>query len=137
MQFLYETWLAFSWQRASVPEAVLVDSELLHQFTQAGLVGRQRHICCLLWGDITGQKVCNMLPDEMCVFSHVQLCATPWTVALQAPLPMGLSRQEYWSGLSCPPLGDLPDLGIKLTSFASPALAGGFFFFFLTTCATW
>ena len=52
------------------------------------------------------------------------------TVALQAPLPMGFSRQEYWSGLSCPPLGDLPDLGIKPTSFASPALAGGFFFFF-------
>ena len=52
----------------------------------------------------------------MCVlshFSHVELCATLWTVACQAPLSMGFSRQEYWSGLSCPPPGDLPDSGIK------------------------
>ena len=37
--------------------------------------------------------------------SHVQLFLTPWTVAHQAPLSMGFSRQEYWSGLPCPPLG--------------------------------
>ena len=36
-------------------------------------------------------------------FSHVRLCETPWTVAHQAPLSMGFSRQEYWSGLPCPP----------------------------------
>ena len=41
---------------------------------------------------------------------------------------MGFSRQEYWSGLPCPPSGDLSDPGIKLTSLKSPALAGGFFF---------
>ena len=41
-------------------------------------------------------------------FSWVQLCAIPWTVAHQAPLSMGFSRQEYWSGLPCPSLGDLP-----------------------------
>ena len=41
-------------------------------------------------------------------FSYVQLSATPWTIARQAPLSMRLSRQEYWSGLSCPPPGDLP-----------------------------
>ena len=46
----------------------------------------------------------------MCVymlsrFSHVQLTATPWTIALQAPLPTGFSRQEYWSGLPYPPPG--------------------------------
>ena len=40
------------------------------------------------------------------------------------------SRQEYWSGLPCPPPGDLPDPGIKTLSLASPALAGGFFLFF-------
>ena len=40
--------------------------------------------------------------------SHVQLFATPWTVALQAPLSMGFSRQEYWSGLPFPPPGNLP-----------------------------
>ena len=39
--------------------------------------------------------------------------AAPWTVARQAPLSMGFSRQEYWSGLLCPPPGDLPDPGIE------------------------
>ena len=46
-------------------------------------------------------------------FSHVQLFVTPWTVARQAPLFLGFSRQEYWSGLPYSPPGDLPDLGIK------------------------
>ena len=50
--------------------------------------------------------------------SHVQLFATPWTVAYQAPLSMGFSRQEYWSGLPFPSPGDLPNPGIKLESFA-------------------
>ena len=50
--------------------------------------------------------------------------AIPWTVARQAPLFMGLSRQKYWSGLPCPPPGYFPALGIK---FSSLALAGGFF----------
>ena len=58
---------------------------------------------------------------------------TPWTVAHQAPLSMGLSRQEYWSGLPCPPPGDLPDPGIEPASLMSPALGGGFF----TTSTTW
>ena len=55
---------------------------------------------------------------------HVLLFATPWTVAHQAPLSMEFSRQEYWSGLSFPPPGDLPNPGIKLES---PALAGSVF----------
>ena len=46
-----------------------------------------------------------------------------WTVARQIPLSMGFSRQEYCSGLPCPPPGDLPDLGIELESLMSPALA--------------
>ena len=46
-------------------------------------------------------------------FSYVQLFVTMWTVAYQASLSMGFSRQEYWSGLPCPPPGDHPDLGIK------------------------
>ena len=45
--------------------------------------------------------------------SHVQLLATPWTVALQALLSLEFSRQEYWNGLSFPPPGNLPDSGIK------------------------
>ena len=59
-------------------------------------------------------------------------CATAWTVAHQVPLSMGFSRQEYWSGLPCPPPGDLPDPGIEPTSLMFPALAGRFF----TTSAT-
>ena len=51
----------------------------------------------------------------------------PWTVICQAPLSMGFSRQEYWSGLPCPPPGDLPDSGLKPTSLLSPALTGRFF----------
>ena len=47
------------------------------------------------------------------VVSHVGLFATPWTLAHLAPLSMGFSRQEYWSGLPCPPPGDLPNPGIE------------------------
>ena len=54
-----------------------------------------------------------------CVLSHVQLFATPWTVAHQAPLSMGFSRQGYWSGLPFPSPGDLPNPGIEP---GSPAL---------------
>ena len=52
-------------------------------------------------------------------FSHVQLCATLWTVVCQAPLLMGFSRQEYQSGLPCPPPGDLPNLRMKPMSLMS------------------
>ena len=65
-------------------------------------------------------------------FSCVLLFATPWTVVWQVPLSMGFSRQEYWSGLSFPPPGDLPDPGMETTSLTS-GLAGGFFI----TSATW
>jgi len=63
----------------------------------------------------------------VCVFSHVQFFVTPWTVACQAPLSMGFSRQEYWRGLPFPTPGDLPNPGIETTSPEFPALAGGFF----------
>ena len=55
-------------------------------------------------------------------FSRVQLFVTPWTVARQAPLSMGFSRQEHWNWLSFPLPGDLPNPGIKPASPASPAL---------------
>ena len=67
----------------------------------------------------------------------VSLCQVPsamsdsfaisWTVAQQAPLPMGFSRQECWSGLLCLSPGDLPNLGIEPESLKSSALAGRFF----------
>ena len=63
------------------------------------------------------------------VLSHVQICATLWTVVCQSSLSMGFSRPEYWSGLPCPPPGDLPDPGIELPSLISPVLAGTFSFF--------
>ena len=66
-------------------------------------------------------------------FSPVQLYATLWTVAFQAPLSMGFSRQEHWCGLPCFPPGSLPDPEVESVSLMSPALAGGFF----TARATW
>ena len=74
----------------------------------------------------------------MCVlncFSRVRLFVTHtdlWTLALQAALSMGFSKQEYRSGFPCPPPGNLPDPGIELASFMSLALVGRFF----TTTAT-
>ena len=55
-------------------------------------------------------------------FSRVQLFATPWTTTRQAPLFMGFSQQQYWSGVPCPPPEDLPNPGIKSSTLASPAL---------------
>ena len=77
-----------------------------------------------------------LCPVHVCVlscFNCIILCATLWTVALQAPLSMGFSRQEYWSGLPCPPPGDLPHPGIEPVSLMSPTLADGFF----NTNAAW
>ena len=72
----------------------------------------------------------------MCAFllSRVGLFATLWTVACQAPLSMGFSKQEHWSGLPCPLPGDLPDPGMEPASLMSPELAGGFF---TTSASTW
>ena len=88
-------------------------------------------------------KMCYFMGDSsmhfdklMCAlshFSHVWFCATLWTIASQAPLSMGFSRQECWSGLPRPPPGDLPDPGIKPTSLTSSALAGES----STTSVTW
>ena len=61
-------------------------------------------------GEATKVKV------EVNSLSHVRLFATPWTVAYQAPLSTGFSRQEYWSGLLFLSPGDLPDPGIELRS---------------------
>ena len=66
----------------------------------------------------------------VCVFSYfsrVCLFGTLWTVACQAPLPVGFSRQEYWGELPCPLPGDLPDAGMEPVSLTSPALVGRFF----------
>ena len=64
--------------------------------------------------------------------SRVRLFATPWTVPRQAPLSMGFSRQEYWTGLPFPSPGHLPNPGIESASLASSELAGR-----LYSSATW
>ena len=66
-------------------------------------------------------------------FHWVLLCVTPWTVAHQTPLSMDFSRQDYWSGLPCPPPEGLPNPGIKPVFLMSPAVVGRSF----TTSVTW
>ena len=83
-------------------------------------------ICCL--AAASGLVLHSNLLRTSCP----SLC-DPLDCTCQAPLSMGFSRQEYWSGLSCPPAGDLPDPGVEPTSLISPALAGGYF----TASATW
>ena len=87
-----------------------------------------------LWKSSLGYvwSLCVCAQPPQC-FSHVQLFATPWTVAHQAPLSMEFSRQEYWTGLPCPPLRGFPDSGIKPSSPASPAFQENSF----THWATW
>ena len=82
-----------------------------------------------VWGHAHVLNLCSCTQ----LLSHLRLFVTPWTIACQAPLSLGFSRQEYWRGLPFPPPGDLPDPGIKPTSLVSPALAGGFF----ATSTTW
>ena len=65
--------------------------------------------------------------------SRVRPCVTLWAAAHLAPLSMGFSRQEYWTGLPCSPQGDLPDSKDQTHISCLPALAGGFF----TPSATW
>ena len=73
--------------------------------------------CCLqhiAWGLSHNRHPINVQTEVLeCVLGRVRFFATSWTVVCQAPLPMGLSRQEYWSGLPFSTLGDLPNSGIK------------------------
>ena len=69
---------------------------------------------------------------DVCMLSHVQFFATSWTVACQPSRSIRFPKEEYLSGVPLAPPGDLPSPGIKPTSLASPAMAGGFF----TTSAT-
>ena len=81
---------------------------------------------CLYSFDIGGNVHAKSLQSCLTLCDSLDL-------ACQAPLSMGFSRQEYWSGLPCPPPEDLPDSGTEPSSFKPPALADGFF----TTHATW
>ena len=76
----------------------------------------------LLTNSASQAPCCACMPAQP--LSRVQLSATPWTVVHQAPLSLGFPRQEYWSELSFPSPGALPNPRIEPTS---PALAGRFF----------
>ena len=89
-------------------------------------------LCHLLCQQSQSLSIRSSHAHMLSCFIHVWLFATPWTVAHQAPLSMGFSRQEYWSGLPFPPPGDLPKPGIEPAPLMSSALAGRFF-----TGATW
>ena len=88
-------------------------------------------------------KINYMSLYNLYIFNRVRLFVTSWSVAYQAPLSMGFSRQENWSGLPCPPPGDLLDSGIGLVPFKSPAFAGGFslcnilFYFYFILSLVW
>ena len=87
------------------------------------------HILCLCCSLFQFESYLKLIIEYICMsacmFSRVWLFATPG--AYQAPLSLGFPRQEYLSELPFPTPGNLPDPGIKHTSPASPALAGGFF----------
>ena len=83
----------------------------------------------LLFMLLSGRCVCSH-------FSRVQLFGSPWTAARQAPLSLGFSRQEYWSGLPFPPPEDLPELGTEPMCLMSPTRAGRFFKL-TPVCGTW
>ena len=70
--------------------------------------------------------VCGISSTRGLMRVRAESCPTliPWTVACQAPLSIGIRRQEYWSGLPCPPPGDLPNPGVKPVYRVSPELAG-------------
>ena len=70
-------------------------------------------------------QILSDVKEGVAALSRVPLLVTLWTVAHWAPLSMGFSRQEYWSELSFPPPGDLPNPGIEPLSLESPALARG------------
>ena len=71
------------------------------------------HTCVYMHIYIHTHMCTHTYVHACCHFSCVWLCVTPWTVARQAPLTLGFSRQEYWSGLPCPPPGDLPNPGFE------------------------
>ena len=106
-----------------------VDIALLGMVAQVVVLGQ----CCN--SPFTATKLLEKLSplpgSHACMLSCVPLFATPWTVACQAPMSMGFSRQEYWSGVLFPTPGNLPDPEIKP---ASLSYAGRWI---LYHCGTW
>ena len=105
------------------------------QLRSTALEGMFFNILTPLWYLLPQDKLYSPL---LSCFSCVQLFVTLRNYNPLAPLSMEFFKQEYWSGLPCPPPGDLPGPGIEPVSLTSPALAGGCFCFcFFATGATW
>ena len=79
------------------------------------------------WGPLAWYKMGIALALCVCVLSRFRFFVTPWTVAHQATLSMEFSMQEYWSRVSFPTSGDIPDPGAESKALGSPALRGRFF----------
>ena len=158
---MQETWVSpwvgkIPWRRAWQPTPLFLPGESPWTEGPGGLqsMGSQRvghdwsdwacmyachidtiHACTLRVGHNWASKhACTCSIRVTCIYACcARLFSTLWAAVLQAPLSMGFSRQEYWSGLPCPPPEDLPNPGIEPVSLTSPALAGKFF----TISATW
>ena len=94
----YEPKFLLQWTHTVVPYAF--------NFVYAFYLSKDFHISCLIlssWLDV--RELRKVHSCVLCCFSHVWLFATPWTAACLAPLSILFSRQEYWSGLPCPPPG--------------------------------
>ena len=119
------------WRRQWQPTPVFLPGGSQGWRKPGGLPSMVLHRVRQDWSDLAAAADSFYVGYVCCVvlshFSHVWLFATLWSVALQAPLSMGFSRQEYWSGWPCPPPGDLPDAGTELASLLSLALAGNFY----------
>ena len=97
-----------------------------------GCERKQKHARVIETWAQNWHKVTSSACEHAQLLSRVRLFVTPWTVACQAPLSMGFSRQDCWNGLPCPPPGDLPDPGFKPTSYIS--CIGRWVFFFNHYC---
>ena len=94
--------------------------------------GEMRTLLHQCWNVSWEQSLWRQYVCVLSHFSYIRLFLTLWRVACQAPLSMGFSRQEWWSGVPCPPAGNLGHPGPNL-HLMFPALAGGFF----TSSAAW
>ena len=93
--------------------------------TQVSCIAGRFFYCLSHQKSMISVCVCVCVYMRACMLSHfscVRLFVTSGTVARQAPLSVGLSRQKYWGALPCPPTGEIPDPGIEPMSSAAPAL---------------
>ena len=118
------------WSRASHSASLILTPWICTCLPRSLLWGLSERILCTMPVHRKFIKHLIIMLLTNTVFNCIQLSVIPGTVAHQAPLSMGFSRQECWSGLPFLPPGDLPDPGIEPTFLASPALAGNYFFFF-------